>query len=483
MVLLQVFPGDDVTASQFCCLVHPLRGKADRLETRQNLADLEDLLISESRFAVPGHDLIHDELPSAYGVDHGLTGRRDHLIGAAVGHQDLPADPELPKAMIQVLDPNSFGNIPSDLVGRPERILLREIDILARAAQLKRQYPDHAKRGTGIPAALPDKVHPQLFELLPHVDRRRQRFPVRRSRFLGRAGRFSFVQEGREPGPGVSATRVQSAEGCRTSGKRKSCQEQGSGFPEHGWPVRKQRTCQRAVQKISRASEKQGAGSRPGVTDPWLESWVLVRRCGFLQHSPGTMPHDYRRVAAVLAAAVLLVIAGAYLAEGGTWTTYQCRLLGDRYHDGDSFWVKADTGWDYIFRLYGVDCPETDNRVKSRVKEQAEHFGVSESTVLIWGRKATRFTERFLAREFTVHTKKEKAKSASSKNRYYAVVEGEEGRLDEALVRAGLARAYGQTVLWPVDKLESRWEFLDRLKELEKRARREKRGIWAISRR
>jgi len=36
-----------------------------------------------------------------------------------------------------------------------------------------------------------------------------------------------------------------------------------------------------------------------------------------------------------------------------------CRLIDNRYNDGDSFHVKAD-GEERIFRLYFVDCPEAE---------------------------------------------------------------------------------------------------------------------------
>lgn len=133
------------------------------------------------------------------------------------------------------------------------------------------------------------------------------------------------------------------------------------------------------------------------------------------------------------------------------WTVYDpCSFEENEYFDGDSFQLKAPSGYTYIFRLYGVDAAETDKRYPDRIREQAEYFGIAENRVAYWGERATRFTRRFLKGEdIVVYTKKEKSGSKSSKNRYYAVIEVDEERLDEALVAAGLARAYGMAAAYP----------------------------------
>ena len=59
----------------------------------------------------------------------------------------------------------------------------------------------------------------------------------------------------------------------------------------------------------------------------------------------------------------LLVLGLAFLLENAAareWEKLQnCRLAPDQYKDGDSFHVLHD-GKSHIFRLYFVDCPETD---------------------------------------------------------------------------------------------------------------------------
>lgn len=173
------------------------------------------------------------------------------------------------------------------------------------------------------------------------------------------------------------------------------------------------------------------------------------------------------------------------------WLVYgRSELVADEYYDGDSFAAKPVTGYTYLFRLYGVDCPETDNRFESRLEDQAKDFKIEQQDLIKWGQKAAQFTRDFLSEPFRVYTQKIKADGASGKSRYYAIVINKEGvRLDEALIKAGLARAHGMGAAWD----EPMWEgeianfarrmttrrFLSGLRMLEKRAKREKVGIWA----
>ncbi len=188
----------------------------------------------------------------------------------------------------------------------------------------------------------------------------------------------------------------------------------------------------------------------------------------------------------------LLIIFSAFLGtvSAKEWLVYErCELEDDKYFDGDSFSVKALTGYTYVFRLYGVDCPETDKRVKSRLVEQAKEFKVEEKDVIKWGKKASDFTKKFLRKPFSVYTQKTKAGGRSKKARYYAiVVNGDGKRLDEALVEAGLARAYGMSAEWdePIGKntkndlprsIEAK-RFMTKLRIVENKAKRNKVGIW-----
>lgn len=166
-----------------------------------------------------------------------------------------------------------------------------------------------------------------------------------------------------------------------------------------------------------------------------------------------------------------------------TWETFEkCSLLDKKYFDGDSFHVftkkpGAKRGHPYVFRLYGVDCPETDTRHSDQMAEQKKEFGLTEEEVLAWGKKAKKFTADFLSKPFTVHTKKEDAGGESKEKRYYAVVVGASGeRLDEALLKAGLTRLGKVAADWP--KGTNPKHFRGQLHALQSQAKSKEAGIW-----
>ncbi len=174
----------------------------------------------------------------------------------------------------------------------------------------------------------------------------------------------------------------------------------------------------------------------------------------------------------------VVVLAGVVAAADEKWETYECELVTEKYFDGDSFYAKTKEGETLVFRLYGVDCPETDDRYPDRIKEQADHFGIPEKDVLRWGEKAKDFTKAFLRSRFEVQTMREETYSSGGETRYFAIVLAEEKRLAEALVESGLARAYGKPVQWPPGGRGDLWTFMKDLQEIEARAKRKKAGIW-----
>ncbi len=201
------------------------------------------------------------------------------------------------------------------------------------------------------------------------------------------------------------------------------------------------------------------------------------------------MSNSYKVI--LLSYSLLTIVLGVNAAASEkTWLVYdRSELMVDEYFDGDSFAAKPITGYTYLFRLYGVDCPETDNRFESRLVEQAKDFGIDQQDLHKWGEKAAEFTRNFLSKPFRVYTQKIKAGGAAKKSRYYAIVINDQGvRLDEALVKAGLARAHGMGAEWS----EPMWEgekanfarrmtsrrYLSGLRMLEKRAKRSRVGIW-----
>jgi endonuclease YncB( thermonuclease family) len=179
------------------------------------------------------------------------------------------------------------------------------------------------------------------------------------------------------------------------------------------------------------------------------------------------------RAPALLAAALL---GAGWGRLAGKWYVYEdCSLEDNPYNDGDSFHVRAGRS-EYVFRLYFADAPETDPTLEDRIGEQAEYWGVDAATVLVFGKRAKRFTAEFLRKGFTVYTRKEDAGGRDAMKRSFAVVTAAGGDLAEALVAAGLARAFGAHVDLPDGTGERK--FYARLKALERTARRERLGVW-----
>jgi endonuclease YncB( thermonuclease family) len=185
------------------------------------------------------------------------------------------------------------------------------------------------------------------------------------------------------------------------------------------------------------------------------------------------------RAALIFAA---LWLAGGVAAWGDSWLEWpDCEMLTERYHDGDSFYIRRAPRSIYIVRLYFVDTPETDDRIGGRLQEQADYFGIRPAEARRVGEEATEFVARALSRPFTVYTVKREAGGSSRKPRYFAFIECADGRfLAEKLVERGLARIYGARADRP-DGVGDR-RLLLRLKDLEKDARREARGAWRFAR-
>jgi DNA uptake protein ComE-like DNA-binding protein len=155
-----------------------------------------------------------------------------------------------------------------------------------------------------------------------------------------------------------------------------------------------------------------------------------------------------------------------------------CRLIVNPANDGDSFHVSAGTN-EYIFRLYLVDAPETDEMTPGRLVAQAKYFGITVPQAIEVGRAAKEFTREKLSDPFTVFTRMSDAMGQSRIERFYAFVQTKDGDLGEQLVRNGLARNYGFKAAPPGLK-NSRVE-LEKLQQLEDEARQEKIGSWGVS--
>lgn len=161
-----------------------------------------------------------------------------------------------------------------------------------------------------------------------------------------------------------------------------------------------------------------------------------------------------------------------------------CKLVDAPGNDGDSFRIRTPGGKEYNLRLYFVDCPETaadSNADARRIREQAAYFGLSShADTLDFGHKALAFTRKVLLEPFTVHTAFATAPGRSAGGRVYGFVRAANGKdLAEALVAAGLARAYGIGRRTPTGV--SLNEAKERFHDIELAAALGKMGIWAHS--
>lgn len=174
--------------------------------------------------------------------------------------------------------------------------------------------------------------------------------------------------------------------------------------------------------------------------------------------------------------ALASLFATSSLYAHGPWQVIKdCREIQTEANDGDSFHVRAG-GKEYIFRLYFVDAPETDESFPDRVQEQGSYFHLTTPQTVQLGNIAKHFTKEKLVRPFTVRTCMQDALGRSKQERFYAFIETTEGDLSELLVANGLARLHGSEAK-PVGLAspEREWEKLERL---EREAKTEKVGGW-----
>jgi endonuclease YncB( thermonuclease family) len=145
--------------------------------------------------------------------------------------------------------------------------------------------------------------------------------------------------------------------------------------------------------------------------------------------------------------------------------------------DGDSFHV-VHNGKNHIFRLYFVDCAETDAAFPKRLQDQMEDFGLAnQAAVIKAGEQAAEFTKKMLSGPFTVLTKWTDARGNSSQKRYYAVILIGSKNLAEELARAGWARAYGMPANYPSEARAK--QFRDSLRRHQANAIRQRLGAFA----
>src|SRR5436190_4402322 len=179
-----------------------------------------------------------------------------------------------------------------------------------------------------------------------------------------------------------------------------------------------------------------------------------------------------------LLALAIVCVAHVSARESQDWIVLDnCRLISNPANDGDSFHARAGAR-EYIFRLYMVDTPETDEMTPRRLVEQAKYFSITVPQAIEVGLAAKEFTRAKLSEPFTVFTRMSDAMGQSRLERFYAFVQTKEGDLGEQLVRNGLARNYGFKAV-PPGLRSSRLE-TEKLQQFEDEAKQEKIGGWGL---
>jgi len=186
-------------------------------------------------------------------------------------------------------------------------------------------------------------------------------------------------------------------------------------------------------------------------------------------------------VSALIVVAVLRASAVPVAARDGSkdWVVLEnCRLIANPANDGDSFHVSAGDK-EYLFRLYFVDAPETDEMTPRRLVDQGKYFEITVPQAIEVGRSAKEFVREKLSAPFAVFTHMSDAMGQSRLERFYAFVQTKDGDLGEQLVRNGLARNYGFKAA-PPGLTSSRIE-VEKLQQFEDEAKRDKIGAWGVN--
>ncbi len=192
------------------------------------------------------------------------------------------------------------------------------------------------------------------------------------------------------------------------------------------------------------------------------------------------MPHSRSpRSAAALCIGALAIFLFATQAVARDYEKLDdCHYMQNPANDGDSFHVKHE-GREYIFRIFFVDTPETENTFPERVQEQAAYFGITPEQALRIGKIAAEFTRgKLAAHPFTVYTRWQDARGESRLPRHFAHVIADDKSLAELLVANGLARIYGMPAVMPDGTSAKAYEA--HLRDLEAKAKTQHLGAWSL---
>ena len=156
-----------------------------------------------------------------------------------------------------------------------------------------------------------------------------------------------------------------------------------------------------------------------------------------------------------------------------------CEFVPTTYADGDSFLVRIRED-EFVFRLYYVDAPESDERFPDRNAQQAQYFGITPAESVAAGKAAKEYVRQLLTKKrFTVFTRWATAMGSSKLPRYYAVIEVDGRGLADLLVEHGFARLVGKTVNHPDGTKAD--AYIASLAELEKSAEAARAGAWTTA--
>ncbi len=162
------------------------------------------------------------------------------------------------------------------------------------------------------------------------------------------------------------------------------------------------------------------------------------------------------------------------------WSKLENAIYTEGSHsDGDSVEVIYE-GKHHIFRLYFVDCLETNPRSRDRRLAQAKYFGIDskvDKSAMGFGKEAARTTRDLLKKPFTVHTRWEPVSPGNPSIR--AFVETSDGQdLGTVLVERGLAIIRSGQALSDHPDGRSKGRILRGLREKETTARVKGSGAW-----
>lgn len=175
----------------------------------------------------------------------------------------------------------------------------------------------------------------------------------------------------------------------------------------------------------------------------------------------------------------------AAVTRTGAYETYSgCRYEENRQNDGDSFRVRLPDGRVEQFRLYYVDCPESDFRTYAsgddnheRIRKQAQAFGITDEQAVEIGKRAKARVHELLGDpSFTLYTCWE---DPYGDQRYHAFILPPGGPfLEETLVREGLVRIYTKPADMPDGTPANQRQA--QLRNLEREAKKAGRGAWGM---